>query len=182
MWEIKLEILHGEENLCVCLISRYHQVLNLSDNQGKNCPETRTQILHSEQMLTRGNLKLYEGNDPVTTAHSEKSSHTYSYIHCSHVTPRGMCASPRESRGSTVISWLSRGQGDHPPLHIFWLFLHFNFKCCSTRVPLSGVLSGYLISFPFSFPILILPFTSHHLILPCLWCLYLSALDCNISL
>lgn len=72
MWEIKLEILHREENFCVCLVPRYHQALNLSDNQGKNCPETRIQILHSEQMLARGNLKLYEGNYTVTSAHSEQ--------------------------------------------------------------------------------------------------------------
>lgn len=105
MWEIKSEILHGKKNPCVCLVPLYHQALNLSDNQGGNCPETRIHILHSEQMLTGGNLKEMILSPQLAVNNSLIHIHTFLALMSP---PEGdLCPSQGEqgAHGDLLVPW-----------------------------------------------------------------------------
>lgn len=138
-------------------------------------------------MLARGNLKLYEGNDTVTTAHREQQPHPYSYNRRCHLTPSwGAVPFPQPAVRSTVIARLSGETGRPPP---FAHLLAFLFTLTSSVATYEASLVGIFCwifnpCFPFSLLTPRTPFhtLSRYLILPCLWCLYLSAPDCNVSL
>lgn len=115
---------------------------------------SRFQIFHSEKMLTRGNLKLYGGNDTVTTAHSEQVPHTYSYFYCCHVAPQlGICAIPTESSKKHGDLLALGGTGRSSPTAHLLAFFSLSLQVLQPmRLPLPGIFSRYLVCFSFSLP------------------------------